>query len=235
MSFNKTFSFLNSSKHYKVPPPKHKPDVQKSHNSLQRISVHAVLVNKRQRANPVLKHISNIPWKIAPDLVPDFEFGSGACGLFISLRYFLLHPEYLFGRVQELKRTSHLRVILCLVDLEDNETPILEVTKIAMFHSCTLILAWSAKEVARYIETFKAYENKSAETIQEKTSTDFLEKLTECLRQIRSVNKTDVLHLASIFGCLGELMGASMEELMLCPGIGRLKAKRIHDTFHSPF
>jgi hypothetical protein len=32
----------------------------------------------------------------------------------------------------------------------------------------TLILAWSSEEAGRYLETFKSYENKSADLISEK-------------------------------------------------------------------
>eukprot|EP00939_MAST-03C_sp_MAST-3C-sp1_P003962 g3962.t1 len=88
--------------------------------------------------------------------------------------------------------------------------------------------------MARYIETFKAYENTTSGALQGKSSDKFIDKLVECLRQIRSVNKTDVVNLASMFGSLGEIMRATKEELLLCPGIGPTKAKRIFDTFNCP-
>ena len=33
----------------------------------------------------------------------------------------MLHPNYLYKRVRELKNLYRVRVILCLVDLQDNE------------------------------------------------------------------------------------------------------------------
>ena len=81
----------------------------------------------------------------------------------------------------------------------------------------------------------KAYEKKSATSIQEKTSTEYIDKLTDCMHQIRSVNKRDVVNLASVFGSLSEIMQATKEELLMCPGIGATKAKRIYDAFHVPF
>jgi DNA excision repair protein ERCC-1 len=125
-----------------------------------------------------------------------------------------------------------LRVVLCLVDLEDNETALLEVNKMVLMSKCTLILAWTVQEAARYLETYKAYENKPANSIKEKIQTEYIPQLTDILTTIRSVNKTDVMILASTFGSLKAIMGASMEELALCPGLGEKKVRRIYDAFH---
>jgi len=85
------------------------------------------------------------------------------------------------------------------------------------------------------LETFKAYEHKPADIIKGRVNPDYMSQLTDCLTSIRSVNKTDVVTLASTFGSLKRIMEASTLELSLCPGIGEAKAKRIHDAFHDPF
>lgn len=156
-------------------------------NMSHRQRYNSVLVSSRQKGNPLLKFITNVPWCYDSTIVPDYVMGEGACGLFISLRYYLLHPNYLYQRVKQLKNMYNLRVIFCLVDLKDNERALLEITKISVFHDCALILGWSPKEIARYIETYKAYEKKAATAIQEKTSSEYIDVLTECLKQIRSV------------------------------------------------
>ncbi|KAH1037591.1 hypothetical protein GYH30_056775 [Glycine max] len=53
--------------------------------------------------------------------------------------------------------------------------------------------------------------------------------------KVRHVNKTDVVTLGTTFGSLCNIMGASMEDLARCPGIGERKVKRLFDTFHEPF
>jgi hypothetical protein len=57
-------------------------------------------------------------------------------------------------------------------------------------------------EVARYIETFKAYENRSAEVIQGRVESDYAARLSSSLTAVRLVNKTDVATLANAFGSL---------------------------------
>lgn len=69
-----------------------------------------------------------------------------------------------------------------------------------MVNDLTVVCAWSNEEAARYIETFKAYENKPPDSIKERVDDDYVSKLTDCLTQIQSVNKTDVVTLASTFG-----------------------------------
>ncbi|KAK3033168.1 hypothetical protein RJ639_036352, partial [Escallonia herrerae] len=151
------------------------------------------------------------------------------------LRYHLLHPDYLYYRIRELQKNYKLRVVLCHVDVEDVVKPLLEVTKTALLHDCTLLCGWSLEECARYLETTKVYENKPADIIQGQMDTDYLSRLNHALTTVRRVNKTDVVTLGSTFGSLSHIMDASMEDLARCPGIGERKVKRLYDTFHEPF
>jgi len=59
--------------------------------------------------------------------------------------------------------------------------------------------------------------------------------LSDILTVIKSVNKTDVVTLATNFGNFRNIIKASMEELSLCPGLGETKVRRIHEAFHQPF
>ncbi|CAH8392395.1 unnamed protein product [Eruca vesicaria subsp. sativa] len=218
----------------------------------------AILVSNRQKGNPLLKHIRNVKW-VFSDIIPDYLLGQTTCALYLSLRYHLLHPDYLYFRIRELQKNFKLRVVLCHVDVEDSVKPLLEVTKTALLHDCTLLCAWryqtfqslcfslyanttlcvkslcSLTECARYLETIKVYENKPADLIQGQMDTDYLSRLNHSLTSIRHVNKSDVVTLGSTFGSLAHIMDASMEDLARCPGIGERKVKRLYDTFHEPF
>merc|ERR1711977_138157 len=79
----------------------------------------AILVNKRQTGNPMLKFIKNVRWMFVDDLVPDYQLGQSAVALFLSLKYHLLHPQYIHFRIRELQKAFRLRVLLVHVDVDD--------------------------------------------------------------------------------------------------------------------
>ena len=125
--------------------------------------------------------------------------------------------------------------MLLLVDSEDAEKAVLDVTRVACSNDCTALLAWSAQEAARYLETFRAYAKKPADLIKERSDGAFLSQLGECLTTVRPLNKTDVATLHATFGSLHAMMQATPDELALCPGLGERKVSRLRDAFLEPF
>ncbi|XP_026402037.1 DNA excision repair protein ERCC-1-like isoform X2 [Papaver somniferum] len=235
-SFSQAFSFIKNTEFYTPPPPTpptpsvpaSSPSPSTPNNSSRTIghsdaspstsssvqsgqNRNAILVSHRQKGNPLLKYIRNVRWVFA-DVVCDYLLGPNSCALYLSVRYHLLHPDYLYFRIRELQKNFKLRVILCHVDV-----------------FCSL------EECGRYLETIKVYENKPADILQGQTDTDYLSRLSHALTTVRHVNKTDVVTLGSTFGSLSNIMDASMEDLARCPGIGERKVKRLYDTFHEPF
>ncbi|XP_003229343.1 DNA excision repair protein ERCC-1 [Anolis carolinensis] len=194
----------------------------------------SIIVSPRQRGNPVLKFIRNVPWEFG-DIVPDYLLGQSTCALFLSLRYHNLNPNYIHDRLRNLGKTYALQVLLLQVDVKDPHRALKDLAKICILSSCTLVLAWSPEEAGRYLETYKAYEQKPADLLKEKVDKDYLSRMTDCLTSVKSVNKTDTLSLLSNFKSLANLVQASKEDLSLCPGIGPQKAKRLFDALHEPF
>jgi len=193
-----------------------------------------IQVSKRQRGNPILKHILNVPWTYA-NVKPDFVLGKTTCALFLSVRYHLLHPKYLYSRIREVGIGNFdLRIVLVLVDSPDCTDSITSLTTLAADNNFTTVLAWSEKEAARYLETYKAFENKSAALIKEKLETEHLPRMVDVLTVTKSVNKRNVGTLASTFGSFKSIANASVEALCLCPGFGSQKAMRLHDVLHAP-
>ncbi|XP_026313102.1 DNA excision repair protein ERCC-1 isoform X1 [Piliocolobus tephrosceles] len=194
----------------------------------------SIIVSPRQRGNPVLKFVRNVPWEFG-DVIPDYVLGQSTCALFLSLRYHNLHPDYIHGRLQSLGKNFALRVLLIQVDVKDPQQALKELAKMCILADCTLILAWSPEEAGRYLETYKAYEQKPADLLMEKLEQDFVSRVTECLTTVKSVNKTDSQTLLTTFGSLEQLIAASREDLALCPGLGPQKARRLFDVLHEPF
>ncbi|KAJ3110003.1 ssDNA endonuclease and repair protein rad10 [Phlyctochytrium bullatum] len=196
--------------------------------------VNKILVNARQKGNPVLKHVKAVSWEYA-DIIPDFQVGVTSCVLFLSLRYHRLHPEYIYERMKGVQHQYLLRILLVVVDIEDHQQSLRELTKGCILGGFTLFLSWSNADAGRYIEIFKLNEHRSADLIKERVDQDTLSRLTDCLTQIKSVNRTDVVTLVSTFGSLRNIMNATPEELSLCPGFGDQKVRRVIEAFNTLF
>ncbi|XP_039217818.1 DNA excision repair protein ERCC-1 isoform X2 [Crotalus tigris] len=193
-----------------------------------------IIISPRQRGNPILKFVRNVPWEFG-EIVPDYVLGQSTCALFLSLRYHNLNPNYIHERLRNLGKMYQLQVLLLQVDVKDPHQAVKELAKICILADCTLILAWSPEEAGRYLETYKAYEQKPADLLKEKVEQNYLSRVTDCLTSVKSVNKTDTLSLLSTFGSLANIVQASKEDLSLCPGVGPQKAKRLFDILHEPF
>lgn len=75
---------------------------------------YCLLVNPRQKGNPLLKSVRNVPWEY-DDIVPDYQMGVSSCALFLSLRYHNLNPDYIHERLKLLGQKYELRVLLVQV------------------------------------------------------------------------------------------------------------------------
>ncbi|KAH6560526.1 hypothetical protein BASA60_000266 [Batrachochytrium salamandrivorans] len=187
-----------------------------------RSRLHTVLVNVNQRGNPVLDNIKNVPWEYG-ETDADYQVGRSTGVTYLSLKYHRLYPEYINTRLNQIERKFHLRILICVVDVDDHQQAIKELTR-------TL-----CKKQGRYIETLKSYENKPPDLIKERVETDYFSKLTDAVTSIKSVNKTDVMTLSSNIGSFKDMAHASAEELMLLPGFGEQKVSRFESAFSAPF
>ncbi|XP_022051836.2 DNA excision repair protein ERCC-1 [Acanthochromis polyacanthus] len=194
----------------------------------------SIVVSPRQRGNPILKFVRSVPWEFG-DVVPDYVLGQTTCALFLSLRYHNLNPNYIHDRLKQLGQTFTLRVLLVQVDIKDPHHALKELARICIMADCTLILAWSPEEAGRYLETYKSYEKKPADLLKEQVEKDYLSKVTDCLTTVKSINKTDAITLLSTFSSVEGIISASKEDLVLCPGLGPQKARRLFDVLHKPF
>ncbi|XP_076301331.1 DNA excision repair protein Ercc1 [Lasioglossum baleicum] len=227
--FKAAFSKLLNSEFYDAAVPGPSTEIPRDSSKFN-----ALLVNIKQKGNPLLKSIVNVPWEFA-DIIPDYVMGKTTCALFLSIRYHQLNPDYIHGRLKALGNMYNLRILLVQVDVADPHHALKHLTRMCILANLTLMLAWNADNAGKMIETYKNYENKPPDAIMERSETAPYQMLVNALTTIRSVNKTDATTLLSTFGTLSELINAESNLLALCPGVGIQKAQRIHKVLHQPF
>ncbi|OQR99685.1 DNA excision repair protein ERCC-1 [Achlya hypogyna] len=193
-----------------------------------------VHIHPSQSGNPLVKLLHNVIPEVNPDITSDYMMGEACVACFLSVRYHMLHPTYLKSKLARVK-PARVQVVLCHVDVPDNESALKEINRDALNGGFTLLLAWSWKEAARYIETLKNYENRPATLIKEKVDNDYTAQLNDVLTSVRSINKTDVVTLSTNFGSVQRLMCATEDELALCPGVGGKKVQQLLEAFNTPF
>ncbi|POS84806.1 hypothetical protein EPUL_005074 [Erysiphe pulchra] len=211
------------------PPPQIKPSsgpkvVQPTPQVLKsRSTTSSILVSPRQKGNPVLTNLRSFAWEYS-DIPADYILGSTTCALFLSLKYHRLHPEYVYNRIKGLYGKYNLRILLTLVDINNHEDPIKELTKTCLVNNVTFILCWSAAEAARYLELYKSYEHSKDSTgIKGVEKKSYAEKMVEFITVPRGINKTDAVSLVSAFGSIKGAINARPEEIVIIGGWGEKK------------
>lgn len=195
-------------------------------------SASSIIVKNPDRQ--ILGCLRNATWHEVPDITPDYILNTSTCAIYSSISYHLIHPLIIMRKIKEIGRNFRVRVCLIYVDHPACEAPLLELNKICFSNDFTLLLAWSHLEAARYLETFKCYESKPTVSIQEKVETGFSPTITSVLTSVKSINKTDVTTLMSNFDNFKGICSAEEHHLILCPGIGEKKVKRLHQILHQP-
>ncbi|KKZ63529.1 DNA excision repair protein ERCC-1 [[Emmonsia] crescens] len=194
----------------------------------------AILVSARQRGNPILNHVRHVPWEYA-DIPSDYVVGSTTCVLFLSLKYYRLHPEYIYARIKGLAGKYNLRILLTLVDIPNHEDSLRELSKTSLVNNLTLILCWSAVEAGHYLELFKSCEHAQPTAIRTQQSQSYNESLVEFITAPRSINKSDAASLISTFGSLQAAVNAQPEQISAVPGWGERKVQQWHDAVRDDF
>lgn len=190
---------------------------------------HSLIIHPNQLKNPLMKYIHRVPWQQG-DIIPDFVMGQTICSLFLSIQYHSLHPKYIYERLDKLGSMYEVRILLLLVDTQQYEGVLKELSKLALTTDCTLVLCWSNEEAAKYLESYKIFETKPADSIMETNSC-----VAECLSSVKKVNKTDATSLIALYGTLDAVIYASKNDITLCPGLGPQKAEQLYHLFHEPF
>jgi DNA excision repair protein ERCC-1 len=200
----------------------------------KRIGPSAIIVSPRQKGNPILNGIKQVPWEYG-DIVPDYILGVTTCALFLSLKYHRLHPEYIYTRIKQLQGKYNLRVVLVMVDIDNHEDSLKELSKTSLINNVTLVLCWSAAEGGRYLELFKSFENAAPTAIKQHQTTSYSDRMVDFITTPRSVNKTDAVSLVSQFGSIRTAVNARHEDVASIAGWGEKKVERWCASVREPF
>ncbi|KAM0756184.1 DNA repair protein rad10 [Meredithblackwellia eburnea MCA 4105] len=228
---NNTISIPNARPGLPIIQPQ---QAQQQSGPVHRSNQNSILVNTCQKGNPVMLHIKNTAWEYG-DIIPDYQLGNTTGALYLQLKYHLLHPEYIHNRISKLSSSYTLRILLIHCDVDNHSAPLRELSKVAIINNLTVIVAWSAQEVARYLESYKALEKRDPGMIRERKEEDYLSRVTRVLTTVRGVNRTDVVTLVTGCGSLSTLTSTPLATLLDLPGVGEKKAKRLRDAFEGSF
>ncbi|AMD21510.1 HER232Wp [Eremothecium sinecaudum] len=113
-----------------------------------------ILVSTTQTGNPLLRSLTNTNWRYVKTSATtkihyDYQV-RGRNVIFLSLKYHKLRPEYIDKKLQPLA-SSGGNILLCVVDIEDSENILKELTQMSMFSGFTLLLAFSFEQAAKYL------------------------------------------------------------------------------------
>lgn len=122
-----------------------------------------------------------------------------------------------------------------MVDIQNHEDPLKELSKTSLVNNVTVILCWSAQEAARYLELYKSFEHANPGAIRERQATTYAEKMVEFVTIPRSINKTDAVSLVSAFGTIRGAVNARPEEIAVVGGWGEKKVRRWCAVVEEPF
>jgi DNA excision repair protein ERCC-1 len=175
-----------------------------------------------------------VAWEYS-DIPADYVVGATTCALFLSLKYHRLHPEYIYNRIRDLKGQYSLRILLTMVDIENHEDPLRELSKTSLVNNVTVMLCWSAPEAGRYLELFKTFENAAPTSIRAQQAGTYAENMVDFITVPRSINKTDAVGLVSNFGSIRTAINAGPEEIGLIAGWGDKKVKGWCNAVREPF
>jgi len=194
----------------------------------------SIIVSPRQKGNPILSALKSMPWEYG-DIPADYLLGLTTCALFLSLKYHKLHPEYIYNRIKQLQGKYALRIVLVMVDIDDHDKPLRELSKTSLINNVTLVLCWSAAEGGRYLELFKTYENAAPTSIKQHQSNSYSDRLVDFVTTPRSINKTDAVALVSQFGTIRTAVNARHEDIATIAGWGEKKVQRWCASVREPF
>ena len=190
-----------------------------------------------------MQHFCTARYVITDSIAPaHYLLFDSCCALFLSLKYHVIHPNYIYERITDIRNKYQLKILLVLIDHIIYEQSLKELTLLAVRTNFTLMLAWTYEEAARHLENYRINAEKPPDVIMGRSENNYnsssisvQQSLVDALTTVKSVNRTDAITLLSAFESFDNLIKANVDELTVCPGISMIKARRLHALFNKPF
>lgn len=205
-----------------------------------------IQVSPSQKGNPVFQSpiLKTKPIAYNKEILSDYYINPTLQILFLSLKYHQLHPEYVWRRCRKLNqgsmvsstRDKALKVLLVVIDIENPQDNLRKLNNICIKQDLTLLVAWSFEQAGTYIALLKENElayNKVNLSIKGVVQTDYKSTLNNCLTNIKSINKTDVINLMTEVGSFKDIVENSND--IKINGFGDRKIQNLHQAFKDPF
>lgn len=105
-------------------------------------SFRGVGVRRHQGGLPGRRHFRCSLPLVRPVLLPFLLHFADARNV-SRLRYHLLHPEYIHGRIKNLGQSYGLRLMIVHCDVDNHQAAMRELTKVCIINEYTMIVAWT--------------------------------------------------------------------------------------------
>lgn len=205
-----------------------------------------IQVSPSQKGNPMFQSplLKGKPIAYNKEILSDYYINPTLQVLFLSLKYHQLHPEYIWRRCKKLNqgsvvsnvRDKSLKILLAVIDIDNPQDNLRKLNNICIKQDLTLLVAWTFEQAGNYVAMLKEHElsyNKVNLTIKGVMQTDYKSSLTNCLTNIKSINKTDVINLMTEIGSFKNIVENSND--IKINGFGDRKIQNLRQAFKEPF
>ncbi|EPR79464.1 Ercc1 DNA repair protein [Spraguea lophii 42_110] len=187
-----------------------------------------ILVSTSQKGNGILNYITKSLWSYSPNIKSDYEVDGDISILFLSLRFHLCKPDYIYKKI---KIKYNLKILLLLVDIPNYELLITELFEFCDFYDTTIILSYSNEEAARYIQSFDLNKKRTENIIQKKEG----DHKMRFLCGIPKITKEDAVNLEMKYKNIKNIINSSGEELKGINNMGDKKIKSMKEYWEMSF
>lgn len=205
-----------------------------------------IQVSPSQKGNPMFQSplLKGKPIAYNKEILSDYYINPTLQVLFLSLKYHQLHPEYIWRRCKKLNqgsvvsnvRDKSLKILLAVIDIDNPQDNLRKLNNICIKQDLTLLVAWTFEQAGNYVAMLKEHElsyNKVNLTIKGVMQADYKSSLTNCLTNIKSINKTDVINLMTEIGSFKNIVENSND--IKINGFGDRKIQNLRQAFKEPF